>query len=46
MGQKSLVVVERYLLQEFKLEYPPFRQRVLQITNEIRRQGGLPPITR
>ena len=34
------------LLQEFKIEYPPFRQRVLQIINEIRRQGGLPPISR
>jgi nucleoside-diphosphate-sugar epimerase len=34
------------LLQEFKIEYPPFRQRVSQIINEIRRQGGLPPISR
>jgi nucleoside-diphosphate-sugar epimerase len=34
------------LVQEFKIEYPPFRQRMLQIINEIRRQGGLPPITR
>jgi nucleoside-diphosphate-sugar epimerase len=34
------------LLDEFKIEYRPFRQRVLQIINEIRRQGGLPPITR
>jgi hypothetical protein len=34
------------LLQEVKIEYPPFRQRVLHIINEIRRQGGLPPITR
>ena len=32
------------LLEEFKIEYPPFRQRVLQIINDIRRQGGLPPI--
>lgn len=34
------------LVQEFKIEYRPFRQRVLQIINEIRRQGGLPSITR
>jgi nucleoside-diphosphate-sugar epimerase len=34
------------LVQEFKIEHPPFRQRMLQIINEIRRQGGLPPITR
>jgi nucleoside-diphosphate-sugar epimerase len=34
------------LLDEFKIEYRPFRQRVLQIINEIRRQGGLPSITR
>jgi nucleoside-diphosphate-sugar epimerase len=34
------------LVQEFKVEYPPFRQRMLQIINEIRRQAGLPPITR
>jgi nucleoside-diphosphate-sugar epimerase len=33
------------LLEEFKIEYPPFRQRVSQIVNEIRRQGGLPPIS-
>ena len=32
------------LLQEFKIEYPPFRQRVLQVINDIRRQGGLPLI--
>jgi nucleoside-diphosphate-sugar epimerase len=32
------------LVQEFKIELPPFRQRVLQIINDVRRQGGLPPI--
>ncbi len=32
------------LLEEFKIEYPPFRQRVLQIINDIRRQAGLPLI--
>jgi len=32
------------LLQEFEVEYPPFRQRVLQIINEVREQEGLPRI--
>jgi hypothetical protein len=30
------------LRQEFEVEYPPFRTRVLEIINEIRRQEGLP----
>lgn len=30
------------LLQEFEVEYPPFRQRVLEIINDIRRDEGLP----
>ena len=32
------------LLQEFEVEYPPFRQRVLQIINDIREQEGLPRV--
>jgi hypothetical protein len=28
--------------QEFEVEYPPFRTRVLEIINDIRRQEGLP----
>lgn len=32
------------LLSEFEVEYPPFRQRVLQIINEVRRDEGLPQI--
>lgn len=30
------------LRQEFEVEYPPLRQRVLQIINEVREQEGLP----
>ncbi len=32
------------LCQEFDIEYPPFRTRVLEIINDIRRQEGLPLI--
>src|SRR5262249_57544245 len=32
------------LIQEFGLQYLPYRQRVLQIINETRRDAGLPPI--
>jgi nucleoside-diphosphate-sugar epimerase len=32
------------LLSEFEVEYPPFKQRVLQIINEVRRDEGLPQI--
>ncbi len=34
------------LRQEFEVEYPPFRQRVLEIINDIRRDEGLPLIQR
>ena len=32
------------LMSEFELEYPPFRQRVLEIINEVRQDAGLPTI--
>ena len=32
------------LRQEFDIEYPPFRTRVLEIINDVRRQEGLPTI--
>ena len=32
------------LRQEFEVEYPPFRSRVLDIINDIRRQEGLPQV--
>ena len=32
------------LREEFEIEYPPFRQRVLEIINDIRREENLPLI--
>ena len=32
------------LVQEFGVQYLPYRQRVLQIINETRREAGLPPV--
>jgi len=32
------------LLQEFELEYPPFRTRVLEIINDVRLEEGLSPL--
>lgn len=32
------------LLSEFGFEYPPYRTRVLDIINDVRRSEGLPPI--
>lgn len=32
------------LRQEFEIDYPPFRQRVLEIINDVRRAEGLPLI--
>jgi nucleoside-diphosphate-sugar epimerase len=32
------------LVQEFGVQYRPYRERVLQIINEVRREEGLPPI--
>ena len=34
------------LMSEFELEYPPFRQRVLEITNEVRQDSDLPTISK
>ena len=33
------------LVQEFGVQYLPYRQRVLQIINDIRRQVGLPTVS-
>ena len=33
------------LISEFGIQYPPFKERVLQITNDIRRETGLPPVS-
>ena len=32
------------LREEFEVEYPPFRTRVLEIINEVRANSGLPPV--
>ncbi len=32
------------LVQEFGVQYRPYRERVLQIINEVRREAGLPPV--
>jgi nucleoside-diphosphate-sugar epimerase len=32
------------LVQEFGVQYRPYRERVLQIINEVRREQGLPPV--
>jgi nucleoside-diphosphate-sugar epimerase len=32
------------LIQEFGLQYLPYRQRILQIINDTRREAGLPSI--
>ncbi len=32
------------LLGEFELEYPPLASRVREIINDVRRDGGLPPV--
>jgi hypothetical protein len=32
------------LVQEFGVQYRPYRERVLQIINEVRREEGLPAI--
>ena len=32
------------LRDEFEVEYPPFRRRVLEIINEVRADSGLPPV--
>jgi nucleoside-diphosphate-sugar epimerase len=34
------------LSKEFGIEYPPLRVRVLEVINDVRRQEGLPPVTR
>lgn len=40
----NYLIDNRRLVEEFGVQYPPFRQRVLQIINDIRAQGQRPPI--
>jgi nucleoside-diphosphate-sugar epimerase len=40
----NFLIDNRRLVEEFGVQYAPFRQRVLQIINEVRRGEGLPPV--
>ena len=40
----NFLIDNRRLVEEFAVQYAPFRQRVLQIINEVRRDEGLPLI--
>ncbi|PON16364.1 hypothetical protein C2W62_18865 [Candidatus Entotheonella serta] len=38
----NYLIDNRRLLSEFEIEYAPFRQRVMEIINDIRRDEGMP----
>jgi UDP-glucose 4-epimerase len=40
----NYLIDNRRLVEEFGVQYPPFRQRVLQIINDVRAQENQPPI--
>ena len=40
----NFLIDNRRLVEEFGVQYAPFRQRVLQIVNEVRREEGRQPI--
>jgi nucleoside-diphosphate-sugar epimerase len=40
----NFLIDNRRLVEEFGVQYAPFRSRVLQIINEVRRGEGLPPV--
>jgi nucleoside-diphosphate-sugar epimerase len=40
----NYLIDNRRLVEEFGVQYRPYRERVLQIINEVRRDQGLPPI--
>ena len=42
---ETFLVDNSRLLGEFELEYPPFRTRVLEIINDVRRDAGLPLVS-
>ena len=41
----SFLIDNSRLIDEFGLQYAPFRQRVLQIINEVRKDAGKPPLS-
>lgn len=40
----NFLIDNRRLVEEFGVQYAPFRSRVLEIINEVRRREGLPPV--
>ena len=40
----NFLIDNRRLVEEFSMQYPPFRQRVRQIIDEVRAEAGLPPL--
>ena len=40
----NYLIDNRRLVEEFGMQYAPFRERVLQIINEVRADAGKPPI--
>ncbi|MCW5747178.1 MAG: NAD(P)-dependent oxidoreductase [Alphaproteobacteria bacterium] len=40
----NFMIDNRRLVEEFSMQYPPFRQRVRQIIDEVRADAGLPPL--
>ena len=40
----NYLIDNRRLVEEFGVQYRPYRERVLQIINEVRREEGLPPV--
>jgi nucleoside-diphosphate-sugar epimerase len=40
----NFLIDNRRLVEEFGVQYAPFRQRVLQIINDIRSDEGMPPL--
>ncbi len=40
----NYLIDNRRLVEEFGVQYRPYRQRVLQIINEVRREQGLEPV--
>jgi nucleoside-diphosphate-sugar epimerase len=40
----NYLIDNRRLVEEFGVQYRPYRERVLQIINEVRREAGLAPI--
>jgi len=40
----NFLIDNRRLVEEFSMQYPPFRQRVRQIIDEVRAEAGLPAL--